>query len=217
VPFGTDIFAQYGDEQALPVVGNFDPPTGVFPLLTNTNARNHFDVNDDFIVSPIDALLVINALSSSDTVSDPAAEPFYVDVNADGHVSPLDALMVISHLDNLAAARAPKSALAASVLVAPTTLANTSVQPTTVEPTLADALYVNLDPHGSYEQDGGVTELQRDSTVLALAGHHRFVRSNLESASEGELQSALADDDLRLDVDEQLLELLATDRLPRKS
>ena len=26
VPFGPDIYAQFGDEFALPVVGNFDPP-----------------------------------------------------------------------------------------------------------------------------------------------------------------------------------------------
>ena len=26
VPFGPDMFAQFGDDYALPVVGNFDPP-----------------------------------------------------------------------------------------------------------------------------------------------------------------------------------------------
>ena len=31
IPLGTDLYAQYGDEMALPIVGNFDPPTGNSP------------------------------------------------------------------------------------------------------------------------------------------------------------------------------------------
>ena len=60
------------------------------------------------------------------------------------------------------------------------------------------------------------TELQRDSAVLASVGHDRFVRTNLGTAREGDLRSAL-EDDMMLGVDEQLLDLLARDRSPRKT
>src|SRR5262245_61570778 len=58
-PFGNDIFAQFGDEAALPVVGNFDPPTHQ-PDNTDldTNPFNPLDVNNDGEISPIDALLI---------------------------------------------------------------------------------------------------------------------------------------------------------------
>jgi hypothetical protein len=64
-PFGNDIYAQFGDNFALPVVGNFDPPVVPFSgnaagPLTDTNPDNPLDVNADGIVSPLDALVVIN-------------------------------------------------------------------------------------------------------------------------------------------------------------
>ena len=220
VPFGTDIFAQYGDEQALPVVGNFDPPVGIVTMLTNTNIVNHFDVNYDFVVSPLDALLVINALGSSDRVSEPTTETYYLDVNADGYVSPLDALLVISHLDDMIRTaanteenvRAPKAALAVHVLVTSATVASTTAQPTTIESPLADAVHESLHTPGFYVHGGRAAELQRDSTVFASADHDRFVRTNLGTAREGNARSAL-EDDLLLGIDERLLDLLAMDRL----
>ena len=190
-------------------------------MLTNTNVGNHLDVNHDFAVSPLDALLVINALEISGTepVSEPATETYYLDVNADSYVSPLDALMVINRLDDMIrtaanteeTVRAPKAALADRVLFTSATVANTTVQPTTIAPTLADALRVNLHVH-----DGSAAELQRDSTVFASGDHDRFVRTNLGTARETELRSALEDNSL-LGIGEELLDLLAIDRLPQKS
>jgi RHS repeat-associated protein len=68
------------------------------------NPNNHFDVNADSHVSPLDALLVINHLSSHlDRVSGPAAEAegqkSYPDTNGDTLVSPIDALLVINELN----------------------------------------------------------------------------------------------------------------------
>ncbi|MFO0942615.1 MAG: dockerin type I domain-containing protein [Pirellulales bacterium] len=58
------------------------------------------DVNDDSIVTPSDAVMVINNLNSADrTVQDPSTEG-YVDVNDDGNFSPSDALKVINHLNS---------------------------------------------------------------------------------------------------------------------
>jgi len=61
------------------------------------------DVNQDFSVSPIDALLVINALNKTRTASGEgeggAKGALLADVSGDGVVSPLDALMVINRLN----------------------------------------------------------------------------------------------------------------------
>ena len=67
------------------------------------NPVNPFDVNDDDVVSPLDALVVIQDLSTSGArkLPDPgpdASPPPYVDVSGDGFATPLDALLVISFL-----------------------------------------------------------------------------------------------------------------------
>ena len=58
------------------------------------------DVNDSGIVSPIDALLVINFLNSSDDGTLGEGDSRGLDVNGDGLVAPIDALLVINHLNN---------------------------------------------------------------------------------------------------------------------
>jgi hypothetical protein len=69
------------------------------------NPLEAFDVNGDNVVSPIDALLVINQLNSIGArplaaISSLAEFPGYVDTNGDGVVSPLDALLVINRLNS---------------------------------------------------------------------------------------------------------------------
>lgn len=61
------------------------------------------DVNGDGIVSPLDALIVVNALSRAQTASIPLTDPpgpdsFYLDVDNNGVVTPLDALTVLNDL-----------------------------------------------------------------------------------------------------------------------
>ncbi|MDX1927967.1 MAG: DUF1559 domain-containing protein [Pirellulaceae bacterium] len=70
------------------------------------NPRSSLDVNDDGLVSPLDALLVINFLN---TARGPIAElvrpqltPLFLDTSNDGNLSPLDALLVINHLNRRA-------------------------------------------------------------------------------------------------------------------
>ncbi len=103
-PFGNDRFAQFGDEFGLPVVGNFDPPlTSAADSGGNTNLQNPLDVNNDGAISPLDALLVLNLLSSDGptqlTQPSFSGAPFR-DVNQDGYVSPLDALLVLNWLNS---------------------------------------------------------------------------------------------------------------------
>jgi VCBS repeat-containing protein len=68
------------------------------------NSWNRFDVNQDFQLSPIDALSVINFLSSDSAQAEQVSadvDPFAnrkVDVNGDGSVTPSDALSVINAL-----------------------------------------------------------------------------------------------------------------------
>ncbi|MBS0152950.1 MAG: matrixin family metalloprotease [Nitrospira sp.] len=67
-----------------------------------TNPVNAFDVNNDKVVSPGDALAIINDLNVnlSRAVPAPPTQIAYLDVNADGAISPLDALIVINHLNS---------------------------------------------------------------------------------------------------------------------
>lgn len=71
------------------------------------NPRNRLDVNDDGFITPLDALLVINALNSRFQLPATLPEPFdpvrYLDVDPNGMVTPLDALLVINHLNRRSA------------------------------------------------------------------------------------------------------------------
>jgi len=111
VPFGPDLFASFGDEFAVPLVGNFDPP--VVPAAAGawsvggTNPDRAQDVNGDGFVTPLDALLLINELNKTGprpAAVSPAQGP-YLDVTRDGALTPNDALMVVNFL-NLQAATA---------------------------------------------------------------------------------------------------------------
>ena len=105
-PLGNDLSAQFGDDFALPIVGNFDPPTGDAPDFGIDAHRdaNPFDVNGDGVVSPLDALLVINLNNDVDfeltAYNARRLGNLRPDTSNDQAVSPLDALLVINHLNN---------------------------------------------------------------------------------------------------------------------
>jgi hypothetical protein len=118
VPFGADRFAQFGDEFAIPIVGNFDPPA-TFPSPASTwhNPDNALDVDRDGTVAPVDALIIINQLETSSIRSLSGRNnttSMFSDTSGDGELSPLDALMVINRLDGTQtqAAQASLAALA---------------------------------------------------------------------------------------------------------
>jgi hypothetical protein len=75
------------------------------------------------VVTPLDALVVINQLRSPDTVT--AAVLATYDVNHDGQLSPLDALAIINYLDNPAA----QGAVASPAIAAPANQSASVVQP----------------------------------------------------------------------------------------
>jgi hypothetical protein len=103
-PLGNDIFADFGDNFALPVFGNFDPPVGSgVDTSTNTNSLNPLDVDNDGAVSPSDALAVINQINTGvqplKLVGSPATGP-YTDVNGDGSVTAADVLAIINSINS---------------------------------------------------------------------------------------------------------------------
>ena len=104
VPFGNDIFAQFGDEFAIPIVGNFDPPTlPTASAVTQiyTNPIDPLDVNNDGSVTPRDVLITINHLNrhGSTTTDELTGDEPFLDTNQDDFVSSLDVLRIINHLN----------------------------------------------------------------------------------------------------------------------
>ena len=109
-PLGNDTFAQYGDETALPIFGNFDPPIASANEPTNltglTNSENRYDVNNDGKVTALDALIVINAISRGLTNAEASQAPRllaaggnYLDVDSNEVVTAFDALLVINEIN----------------------------------------------------------------------------------------------------------------------
>lgn len=112
-PFGNDVFARFGDDFALPVVGNFDPPVTSSAIATTvldaTNPNNPLDANGDDFVSPVDALWMINELNAGGSRLleqvvvaanyQELATGAYLDPSGDGHLTPLDPLIVINFLN----------------------------------------------------------------------------------------------------------------------
>jgi hypothetical protein len=109
IPFGNDTLAIFGEDFAVPLLGNFDPPVGpgigtpeepVGGGETDTNPRNTLDVDDDGTVSVRDVVAVVSAIR---TAGGPYEAPRdnmapYPDVNANGIVSVQDLLPIIEYL-----------------------------------------------------------------------------------------------------------------------
>jgi Ca2+-binding RTX toxin-like protein len=124
-PLGNDFISQFGDEFALPLLANFDPPLDSEAVTdtespTLTNEVNPLDTNVDGRVTPLDALLVINTLNKGTFLDlDPmirAVAAFGTqkpDTNADRKITPLDALKVINGLNRQSQGEASNQAFAA--------------------------------------------------------------------------------------------------------
>jgi ELWxxDGT repeat protein len=105
------------DDDSLDVLQNYDTQRVTVTVAPPyTNDANSRDVDDNGVVSPLDALLVINELTLRN-FTDPttgqlppvSGKPVhYLDVSRDGLVSPLDALLVINDLPSTrSVSRAP--------------------------------------------------------------------------------------------------------------
>lgn len=91
-PFGNDLYMQFGDDYALPVVGNFDPPVsqpgGPLTGPLNFNTKNIFDVNGDGRANARDIIDLVRHMQNEGTgrLTQGRAEPLWVDVNQDGEL-----------------------------------------------------------------------------------------------------------------------------------
>ncbi|MCA9202677.1 MAG: hypothetical protein KDA59_06520, partial [Planctomycetales bacterium] len=107
-PFTNDLYINFGNQYARPIVGNFDPPTAlqtgeqVATGNLHTNLNDPLDVNADGVVSPIDAGILINHLNASGAgrLEGAAGAAPYLDVNMDGFISPIDVALVVNHLNS---------------------------------------------------------------------------------------------------------------------
>lgn len=106
-PLGNDLIAQFGDDFALPLIGNFDPPIAADgqeqPGGSLSNELNPLDTTVDGQVTARDALVVINALGKADfnQVASPlrvvaSLGGYKLDASQDGAITALDALRVIN-------------------------------------------------------------------------------------------------------------------------
>ncbi len=103
-PFGNDLYFQYGDQYALPIVGNFDPP--VDPDRVDPegnlqfNTKNIYDVNGDGLVNVPDLMIVLREMGSmgSRPLAGSAKSAPYLDVVPDGKFNTLDVMAELRYL-----------------------------------------------------------------------------------------------------------------------
>lgn len=101
---------------------SFDPPAegegnigAVVPTIATVQTMVE-DVNQDGVIAPMDALLVLNHVNQQTPIATTWADILpSLDVNGDAHVTSIDALMVINHLNG-----APTTAAEGQVPASPT-------------------------------------------------------------------------------------------------
>lgn len=78
----------------------------VINVLANANPFHNpsspLDVNSDSLINPLDALLILNAISTAggaSSISSFPPEGEYWDVNGDGFITPLDSLLILNHIN----------------------------------------------------------------------------------------------------------------------
>ena len=106
-PTGTP-FTPANGRQSASVVANTATTDIDFGFVLNTsqwqNPTNRHDVNNDKVVSPLDALIIINDLNARRSrvlTGTNFIPPPFIDVSGDSSVSPLDVLLVINYLNSL--------------------------------------------------------------------------------------------------------------------
>jgi hypothetical protein len=223
IPFGKDIYASFGDEFAVPVLGNFDPPVtggGSATPIGVTNLDNPYDINVDGRVDALDALILINDINANgqrDLTYGTFQAPF-LDVTRDGAVSAADVLGVINVVNtaiagnaggegeaaafievDLSAAVAPAvtSTVAVADSLAGVQYAGLLVEPLSASPVAAvPSAAAQVDQYFA-QGDDAADDLSVYSTDLADAALARTVPSVRRASGEGvadlELDGVLAD------------------------
>ena len=188
VPFGDDLYREFGDEFALPIVGNFDPPPGVGEGNVVGQPDNPYDVDANGRVEPLDALLVLNHITRYGNGS-PAPggdqSPF-PDVNRDGIVNPLDSLLVLNYLSQSALNGGGASAEGENArwLPAPSSLPNgtptAGFRPTLTQPSEEDL---------TWQSYPAWTDLLDRLAEASLAGQQAIASAGGSAETEDERES----------------------------
>ena len=109
IPFGPDIYAQFGDDFAVPVVGNFDPPLGpdgepIEDAPLADPGMVVYDLNSDTEINTLDLALMLGDLRNNHPRA--ASEQLRVggaasvDINRDGSINTLDLASMLGFLRN---------------------------------------------------------------------------------------------------------------------
>ena len=172
------------------------------------NPTNSLDVNADGSVTPIDALIIINALNRNipsllptEPTGDPEVDPppFY-DVNNDGFVSPIDVLQVINFLNAQAAAVAEGEPNDDGLLQPPAALPSVAADRLLATPLSTPVAATASTP--SVSADDPAYRQAVGSVLGALARRNQAPRSDATTVDAASL-------------DEGLLDTLAVDLLSR--
>ncbi len=174
---------------------------GEFPLHNSAMAT---DVNADGVVSPIDALVIINELNRQFFAElqgeAPAANQglarFYTDVNADKNVTALDALTVINYLNAQALAQASGE------------LARLSA-----EGEFGSAVATDVLPSVNGNESAAASSDINDAAIVTLSDDDSNISADsAQPSSSIDFGSVMSDDaDTDADEDDVLLSLLADD------
>lgn len=150
------------------------------------NAFLPADVNGDNLVTAIDALIVINAMSRMEAAGEqPASDGkhFYLDVNGDGLVTSIDALQVINHLNK------PRNPSDSGEEIAPQAVPNAgSVVDEDDQPTVTDRVITEL---VDGEKLGGQADASDPTAVIAPVDSTAPVSNDTD---DDDLIGLLADD-----------------------
>jgi hypothetical protein len=202
------------------IQGTGASPAGVTAPLNQVaaNPLSPLDVNVDRLVSPLDLLIVFNALRHADAPATAAVTPlaaeltatpnatlveqkqYFVDVNGDGIVSPLDALLVINHLLGQSSVT-PSAALVDEVTVAPLAAVAQS--------TATDAVAVGLSVQSAAQTEGASTSAPSHTIAAdaALATVDTSVDALMFEPDAADLEDA--GDAVEEEVAEELLATLS--------
>ncbi len=152
------------------------------------NAALPADVNNDGVVTPNDALDVINALlteGSGPLPTNPPSPPtIFPDTNGDGYLSPIDALVVIDALNS-----APQLTLSTITPITPDVTPQvivTATSPTTFPNGTQVEVDVDLGGTGNYTTDYAQATLYNGSATFDLTP---ALPSNMNGAVPGQSSS----------------------------
>jgi hypothetical protein len=200
VPFGHDIHAQFGNEFAIPLVGNFDPPVaptgGSFVEAGHTNPDNPFDVNGDGIVSAQDVLVMVNDINANGArrLGTPSLGPPYLDVNGDGWLTAADVIAVINRINSASSAGGEGEWVPAAPVPAAAPLVGAAQPAITTSESDADRYFAE-EPFAMAEDR---SETRDPAGDLLAARRSSEVREDELIGLGDELESVL--DDLAVDI-----------------